>query len=131
MRNSRTTRSEPATSPCVGLLGGLTFDNRDNKTDATEGYYRRGLAEPFYEFNYGNTAARFTAEGRTYYGFGEDKPRSCSPAASSSARCVGSPIAETAPDKLFFAGGGGSVRGYAYRSIGVVTPLETSSADAR
>ena len=32
---------------------------------------------------------------------------------------AGSPISETAPDKLFFAGGGGSVRGYAYRNIGV------------
>ena len=31
----------------------------------------------------------------------------------------GSTIPETPPDKLFFAGGGGSVRGYAYRSIGV------------
>jgi translocation and assembly module TamA len=32
---------------------------------------------------------------------------------------VGAPIAETPPNKLFLAGGGGSVRGYPYRSIGV------------
>jgi translocation and assembly module TamA len=32
---------------------------------------------------------------------------------------VGPPISEIAPDRLFFAGGGGSVRGYAYRNIGV------------
>ena len=32
---------------------------------------------------------------------------------------VGPDIEESPPDLLFFAGGGGSVRGYAYRSIGV------------
>ena len=56
------------------MLGGLTFDNRDNQLDATRGYFVEALVEPFYEFNYGNAAARFTAEGRTYYGFGEEDP---------------------------------------------------------
>ena len=32
---------------------------------------------------------------------------------------VGPDIEESPPDMLFFAGGGGSIRGYAYRSIGV------------
>ena len=32
---------------------------------------------------------------------------------------VGAEIAELPSDQLFFAGGGGSVRGYGYRSIGV------------
>ena len=31
----------------------------------------------------------------------------------------GAPISELPPDKLFFAGGGGSVRGYGYRTIGI------------
>jgi translocation and assembly module TamA len=35
---------------------------------------------------------------------------------------VGPDIVEIPPDKLFFAGGGGSVRGYAYRGIGVEGP---------
>ena len=34
---------------------------------------------------------------------------------------VGADVAESPPDLLFFAGGGGSVRGYAYSSIGVET----------
>jgi translocation and assembly module TamA len=37
---------------------------------------------------------------------------------------VGAPISELPPDKLFFAGGGGSVRGYGYRTIGVPVGLE-------
>ena len=35
---------------------------------------------------------------------------------------VGPELGEIPPDRLFFAGGGGSVRGYAYRSIGVEGP---------
>ena len=105
----------------VGFLGGITFDNRDNKTDATEGYFLEAIAEPFYEFNYGNLVGKFTAEGRAYYGFGEDKPVVLAGRVKLGT-LFGPPISETAPDKLFFAGGGGSVRGYAYRNIGVVTP---------
>jgi translocation and assembly module TamA len=105
----------------VGFLGGITFDNRDNKTDATEGYFLEAIAEPYYEFNYGNAVGKLTAEGRTYYGFGEENPVVLA-GRLKLGTLFGSPISETAPDKLFFAGGGGSVRGYAYRNIGVVTP---------
>ncbi len=81
--------------------------------------FRRGPSEPFYEFEYGNTAARFTAEGRTYLGFGEDKDPIVLAGRLKLGTLVGAPIEETPPDKLFFAGGGGSVRGYGYRTIGV------------
>ncbi|GLS29655.1 autotransporter secretion outer membrane protein TamA [Mesorhizobium albiziae] len=105
----------------IGFLGGLTFDNRDNKTDATQGYFVEAIAEPFYEFNYGNAVGKLTAEGRTYYGFGKENPVVLAGRVKLGT-LFGAPISETAPDKLFFAGGGGSVRGYAYRNIGVVTP---------
>ena len=105
----------------VGVLGGLVYDSRDNEADATEGYYAEVTAEPFYEFNYGNAAAVLTAEGRAYYGFGEDN-RFVAAGRIKVGSLVGSPISETAPDRLFFAGGGGSVRGYAYRNIGVEVP---------
>jgi translocation and assembly module TamA len=105
----------------VGFLGGITFDSRDNKPDATEGYFIEAIAEPFYEFNYGHAVGKLTAEGRAYYGFGEDNPVVLA-GRLKLGTLFGSPISETAPDKLFFAGGGGSVRGYAYRNIGVVTP---------
>jgi translocation and assembly module TamA len=61
------------------------------------------------------------AEGRAYYGFGEDK-RIVHAGRLKLGSIVGPSIAETAPDKLFLAGGGGSVRGYAYRNIGVNGP---------
>ncbi|MBN9078062.1 MAG: outer membrane protein assembly factor [Rhizobiales bacterium] len=105
----------------VGVLGGLTYDTRDSKVDPTTGYYLDGTVQPFYEFNYGNPAVRMVAEGRAYYGFGEDR-RIVLAGRLKVGSIVGPPIAETAPDKLFLAGGGGSVRGYAYRNIGITLP---------
>lgn len=105
----------------IGLLGGIIYDSRDNKVDATQGYYFETTLEPFYEFNYGNAAVRFTAEGRGYYGFGADD-RFVIAGRVKIGSIGGAPIDEVAPDKLFFAGGGGSVRGYAYRNIGIETP---------
>ena len=102
----------------VGLLGGIIYDSRDNKTDATEGYYAEATLEPYYEFNYGNPTVRATAEGRAYYGFGAEK-RVVAAGRIKVGSMAGPSAAEIAPDKLFFAGGGGSVRGYAYRNIGV------------
>ncbi len=104
----------------IGVVGGVTFDTRDSKTDPTEGFFAEALIEPFYEFSYGNAAIRGTLEGRAYYGLGaEDNVVLAGRLKVGS--ITGSPIEETAPDKLFFAGGGGSVRGYAYRNIGVET----------
>jgi translocation and assembly module TamA len=105
----------------AGFLGGLILDRRDNPANATEGYYLEAVLDPFYEFRYGNAALRATVEGRAYYGFGEDDFLVAA-ARLKLGSVVGSPVGETAPDKLFFAGGGGSVRGYAYRSIGIPSP---------
>ncbi|PWV95354.1 autotransporter secretion outer membrane protein TamA [Hoeflea marina] len=105
----------------AGVLGGLVFDTRDNPADATEGYFAEFVAEPFYEFTYGNAAASFTLEGRAYYGFGEDD-RYIAAARLKLGSLVGPSIGEIAPDRLFLAGGGGSVRGYGYRNIGVIAP---------
>lgn len=105
----------------AGLFGSLTFDSRDDTVDPTRGYFVEGTVEPFYEFNYGNAAFRSTAEGRTYLGFGAED-RFILAGRAKVGTLVGPSIDETAPDKLFFAGGGGSVRGYAFRNIGVTGP---------
>lgn len=105
----------------AGFLGGLTYDTRDNPTDATEGLYADFTAEPYYEFNYGNIAAKLLGEVRGYYSVDKDSRFVLAGRAKIGA-LLDPPIAETPPDKLFFAGGGGSVRGYAYRNIGVDTP---------
>lgn len=105
----------------VGLMGGVTWDSRDDKNDATKGIYADAVVEPFHEFNFGNTALRGTIEGRAYQAL-DAQDRIVLAARLKAGFLSGSSIAQTSPDKLFFAGGGGSVRGYAYRNIGIVTP---------
>jgi translocation and assembly module TamA len=94
------------------------YDRRNDPLDASSGYYLAAELEPFYEGEFGNPGLRGTLEGRTYFGFGaEDRMVLAGRAKVGS--YWGPGIAESPPDLLFFAGGGGSVRGYAYQSIGV------------
>ncbi|WP_348640551.1 autotransporter assembly complex family protein [Chelativorans sp. Marseille-P2723] len=108
----------------AGFLGGILYDSRNDAADATEGVYAELSFAPFYEFEYGNPAAQVIAEGRAYYGLDEDDGFVLAGRLKLGA-LFDPPIAETPPDRLFLAGGGGSVRGYSYRSIGVETPLGT------
>lgn len=105
----------------LGLLGRGEYDRRDDPLDATEGYYLSANIQPFYEFNLGNAALRGTLEGRSYLGLGEEK-RFVLAGRAKIGSLVGAEASETPPSLLFFAGGGGSVRGYAYQSIGVDVP---------
>lgn len=106
----------------AGLRSGLIWDTRDNETDATRGFYLSGEVEPFYEFEYANAAIKAVGEARAYVS-PADNDRVVLAARVKAGMLAGVPIAQTPPDKLFFAGGGGSVRGYGYKTIGVTTPL--------
>ncbi|MFD1254035.1 Translocation and assembly module TamA precursor [Devosia equisanguinis] len=102
----------------AGLYAGATFDGRNSKVDPTEGFYASGNIEPYYDFIYGNPGARIVIEGRTYFGFSEDDAYVLAGRIKAGA-LVGPSLDQIPPDKLFFAGGGGSVRGYGFKSIGV------------
>ncbi len=104
----------------AGLQGGLTYDSRDNATDATRGFYLSGEIEPFHEFQFSNTAVRAVAEARAYRAL-DSENRIVLAGRVKAGLLSGMPIAQAPPGKLFFAGGGGSVRGYGYKSIGVTT----------
>lgn len=100
------------------LVGSAAYDRRNDPLNATEGYYLAAEFRPFYEANFGNVAARGTLEGRAYHGFGEEDKVVLAGRAKVGSY-VGADASESPPDLLFFAGGGGSIRGYEYRSIGV------------
>ncbi|PZQ49491.1 MAG: hypothetical protein DI556_11555 [Rhodovulum sulfidophilum] len=107
----------------LGLLGNLVYDIRNDPLDATRGYYIAAMLQPFYEFDYGNPAIRGTLEGRYYHSLvGLDRLVLAGRVKVGS--YYGPSAAESPPDLLFFAGGGGSVRGYPYRSIGVQTTVD-------
>jgi len=104
-----------------GLAGGLTWDRRDDTLDPTRGFYLAGRVKPFYEAEFGNYAAQATAEGRVYRAIDENK-RFVAAARVRFGTLTGAPSIETPPQLLFFTGGGGSVRGLEYRSVGIELP---------
>lgn len=101
-----------------GLYASATFDNRDSQLDPTRGFYVSGTIDPVYEFEFDNPIVRATLEGRTYLAFGPEANYVLAGRVRAGA-LAGPALAEIPPDMLFFAGGGGSVRGYGFRSIGV------------
>lgn len=111
------------------LMFGVTargdYDRRDDPLNPTKGYYAAAEFVPFYEAEYGNTAARGTLEGRAYKGFGgDDKDRVVLAARAEIGSYVGPSDRESPPNQLFFAGGADSIRGYAWRSIGIDTEYD-------
>jgi translocation and assembly module TamA len=102
----------------TGLTAGAVWDVRDKAQDAHEGFYLAATAEPFYEIDYGYLAFKATAEARGYWSLLDDGKLVLAGRAKLGA-LVGPSVDELPPDRLFFAGGGGSVRGYAYGGIGV------------
>ena len=105
----------------VGFNAGVIWDARDDAQDATEGFYLAGTAEPFYELDRGYFGFRATAEARGYWSFMDDDQFVLA-ARAKLGILAGPELEDIPPDRLFFAGGGGSVRGYAYRGIGVDNP---------
>jgi len=108
----------------AGLTAGAVWDGRDKAEDAHEGFYLAATAEPFYEIDYGYLAFKATAEVRGYWSLLDDGKLVLAGRAKLGA-LLGPALEELPPDRLFFAGGGGSVRGYAYRGIGVRNDNDT------
>jgi translocation and assembly module TamA len=97
---------------------GVIWDRRDNKTDATKGVYLEAEAKPFLGFGTTDSGARFTFDSRAYRGFG-DNDGVVLAARFQGGTILGASLAGTPRDYLFYTGGGGTVRGHAYQSLGV------------
>jgi translocation and assembly module TamA len=104
----------------LGPVARAQYDRRDDTLDPTTGYFVLGQVGPFYEIEFGNIAARGTIEGRIYRSI-DAESRFVLAGRARFGSYVGPDVAESPPGQLFFAGGGGSVRGYDFRSIGVDT----------
>ncbi|SFB24626.1 translocation and assembly module TamA [Rhizobium sp. NFR07] len=92
-------------------------DMRDNKLDPTEGYYGTLSAKPSYEALKGNVFSSFEGSIAGYYGLGaEDKVVLAGRLAAGTLIGTGD-LQDIPATRRFYQGGGGSVRGYAYREI--------------
>lgn len=101
-----------------GLPLGLRFDNTNSLLDSTKGV-RAKLSVIPYEGQYGKSFSAMVArvDGSAYLPLKADK--SIVLAARVSAGSIMRDDAQTVPASIrFYSGGGGSVRGYAYQSLG-------------
>ena len=102
----------------IGLPTEITWDRRDDPLEPTRGFYVNLDALPFYGI--GSTASGLHSELdlRGYRGFGNDD-RFVLAGRLQFGSVVGAEIDSVPPGLLFFSGGGGTVRGQAFESLGV------------
>ncbi|HEY7805660.1 MAG TPA: BamA/TamA family outer membrane protein [Croceibacterium sp.] len=102
----------------VGALHGFAeLDTSDNLLNPTHGWRLSGRLSPTTSRTNGNQSVYVEAhvEGDYYLPVGK---KIVLAARAHAATIAGAPISAIAPSRRLYAGGGGSVRGYAYESIG-------------
>ena len=100
-----------------GLMGIFRYDNTTNPLDPRQGQRFSLSATPYYSALDSNKFTRILAIGSSYFDvLGNGDSVLALRAALGSA--PGADRNEITLDKRFYAGGGGSVRGYTYQSIG-------------
>ncbi len=98
----------------------VTWDRRDSERAPTRGFYARGELMPFLGLSGTDSGARAYADLRGYRGLGQDNGVVFAGRAQLGA-VVGAAIDRTPRDLLFYSGGGGTVRGQPFRSLGVTS----------
>ena len=101
----------------VELPFGATWDRRDSKTEPTKLFYLEAEAKPFYGLGSTDNGVRLTFDARAYKGLGDN--RVVLAARVQGGAVLGADALQTPRDDLFYSGGGGTVRGQAYQSLGV------------
>ncbi|GAB4262880.1 MAG: autotransporter assembly complex family protein [Pararhodobacter sp.] len=95
-----------------------THDTRDDPLDATRGHYLMAEAMPYLGFASADHGLRLRFDGRVYNDLGTEG-RVVLAGRAQLAAILGSDLAATPRGFLFYSGGGGSVRGLPYQSLGV------------
>jgi translocation and assembly module TamA len=98
----------------------VTWDRRDNERAPTRGVYARGELMPFLGLRGTDSGARAYADLRSYRGFGQNRGVVVAGRVQFGA-VLGAALNKTPRDLLFYSGGGGSVRGQPFRSLGVTS----------
>lgn len=102
----------------VTLPATVEWDRRNVKLNPTKGFYLKGDLTPFADVAGGPSGARLYGDARAYYTL--DRGRAITLAGRLQFGSVmGSSLSATPATYLFYSGGGGTVRGQKYRSLGV------------
>lgn len=101
----------------VGVPLSLTYDSTNSRLEPTRGFRVTAGVAPYLR-GFGSSldmvVSRFNAS--TYFAL-DDRARYVIAARLGFGSILGADLNEVPPNRRFFAGGGGSVRGYAYRSL--------------
>lgn len=103
----------------ISLPSELTFDSRDNRLDATHGLFALAYLSPTAALSGGASFVTAEAQAATYHAFDKDG-RVVFAARAFAGTAIGAALADVPASSRYFAGGGGSVRGYQNRSLGPV-----------
>ncbi|MCB2126853.1 MAG: outer membrane protein assembly factor [Rhodobacteraceae bacterium] len=96
----------------------LTWDSRDNVLDAHQGFYLRTELTPFLGYASAGSGAQVKADARLFHGFGTDD-RVVLAGRLQLGTVIGPTLPQTPASFRFWSGGGGTVRGQPYQSLGV------------
>ncbi len=102
----------------VGIPVGVTWDRRDNPLNATGGFYVEAEVKPFFGFGTTGSGVRSTLDARGYLGLGAEDDVVLA-GRLQLGMIDGATLLGTPRDDLFYSGGGGTVRGQPYQSLGV------------
>lgn len=94
------------------------FDYRDDKLDAKSGYYARAGFTPFLALDGADNGLRSYVDARAYRTFGKTRPVTLA-LRGQLGSVVGPDLSVAPADYLFYSGGGGTVRGQPYQTLGV------------
>ncbi|PJI84646.1 autotransporter secretion outer membrane protein TamA [Yoonia maricola] len=97
-----------------------TLDRRDEPTNASNGYYIDLDATPFISTDGDISGARLFGDARGYVTVGEQEALTFA-ARVQVGSVMGADISQAPADFLFYSGGGGTVRGQPYQSLGIDT----------
>lgn len=120
------------------LPASVTWDLRNDRLNATDGYYLSADATPFLALAGGDNGLHLTGDARGYFGFGEED-RFVLAVRGQIGSLLGPDIADAPGEFLFYSGGGGTVRGHEFQSLGAEVDgvevggrsLAVASAEAR
>lgn len=97
-----------------------TLDRRDNASNARDGYYIDLGATPFVSTDGEISGLQFYGDARAYLTVGEEEKLTFA-ARTQIGSVLGAGLTEAPADFLFYSGGGGTVRGQPYQSLGINT----------
>lgn len=96
---------------------GLTWDRRDNPLDPAAGFYLNTGVTPYVGFAGTDSGVQGRLDARGYFSPGDDG-RLVFAARAQAGVVLGASLANTPREYLFYSGGGGTVRGHPFRSLG-------------